>query len=207
MNQDIENYTSPDFKGEPVYTFLFHTNNPDVDHGGICSINIEISGAGDVDSAKLNISMSSYLVDGKVEVKYNSPGRETRSFEEVPPITMGLPLELFTNWTPDGFSPINRGERYFNGLPLISFSFKVPKKAPRGVHKIFFTLTYKGQKSNKWYKDNQIMEIRIKRFYETPMGKFILILAAIIAALPGLPTLWNILDILWSMFQTSLCSL
>ena len=207
MSQDIENYTSPDFKGEPVYTFLFHSNNSDVDRGGICSINTEISGAGDVDSAKLNISMPSYLVDGKVEVKYNSPGRETRSFEEVPPITMGLPLELFTNWTPDGFSPINRGECYFNGLPLISSSFKVSKKAPRGVHKIFFTLTYKGQKSNKWYKDNQIMEIRIRRFYETPMGKFILFLAYIIAALPGLVILWSILFFLWSLFQTFLCSL
>jgi hypothetical protein len=215
MNQDIENYKSPDFKGEPVYTLLFHSSNSYVDRGGICCVNTEISGAGDIDSAKLTISMLSHLVDGKVEVKYNSPGKEEESYEETPPITMGLPFELFTNWTPNGFTPMNRGECYFNGKPLISFSFKVSKKAPKGVHKLFLNLTYRSPTSNKWYKDTQIMEIRIRRFYETDLGQRIIMLAIIIAALPGLVyvlanvyhIVMSLMDILRSLFQTYLCNL
>ncbi|KUK70297.1 MAG: hypothetical protein XD88_0750 [Methanocalculus sp. 52_23] len=205
MDQGIGNYTSLDFKGEPVYTFLFHSNNSDVDRGGICNVNTEITGSGDIVSAKLNISIPSYLVDGNVEVKYNSPGKQEESLKAEPPITIGLPLELFTNWTPNGFSPINRGERYFNGQPIISFSFTVSKKAPRGVHKIFFTLTYK-DRNNKWHRDNQIAEIHIRRFYETSKGQLILMLAYIIAALPGFLVLKTIIVFLWRLLQTFLIS-
>lgn len=195
----IERLKSTDFKGEPAYVLLIHSDDPYLNKGGIYKTIIEISGAGDVDCAKITISMPSYLVDGDVTFRYKFSDRDPEEPILSLPANVWVPPILFTNYDykpiPDtGYNSLcNVGEMKCGSQkePILSFSFQVAKDAPEGSHKIFLNLSYKGLNSNIWYIDKQVIDIHIRHWYEKTHLQYIIVGSLIITAISALIMIYN----------------
>jgi hypothetical protein len=188
-----ESIKSIDFKGEPSYVLLIHADDPHLCKGDNYNISIKISGAGDVDCAKLTLSSASYLVDGGIVFTYRLTIDEAPLIMNQPlPAFVELPAMIFTNFNHitnevTGYTTLsNVGEwsHHPGGRndPILSFSFKIAKDAPEGDHTFFINLTYKSLHSGIWYTDKQTINLHIDHWYEDSRLKY-LIIAPIIPAL------------------------
>jgi hypothetical protein len=184
---------SIDFMGEPAYVLLIHADDPHLRRGDVYNIIIEISGAGDVECAKITISSPLYLVDGGITFRYKLSADLPPEMHTCPlPAFLELPLMVFTNFNyrinpVTGYTSLSNVGEWYNSDkdkrdPILSFSFKIAKNAPKGDHKVFLNLTYKSQKIDQWYTDKQEINIHIDHWYEDERLKY-LVIAPIIPAI------------------------
>lgn len=183
---ELESIKSVDFKGEPAYVLLIHADDPHLRKGDNYNIIIEISGAGDVECAKLTISSASYLIDGGIVFRYKlTVDRAPEILDSPLPAFLELPSMIFANFQHmtnpvTGYTTLsNVGEwSHRDGEKrdaLLSFSFRIARDAPEGDHAVFLNLTYKGQESNNWYTDKQAINIHVDHWYEDDRLKYLLI--------------------------------
>jgi len=195
---EADQIKSIDFKGEPAYTLLIHADDPHLRRGDNYNIVLEISGAGDVECAKITISSSSYLIDGNIAFRYKlAGGRPPEIHNCALPAFLDLPHMIFTNFNyrtnaVTGYTTLSNVGEWVHHCedkidPILSFSFKIAEDAPEGDHRLFLNLTYKSLESHKWYTDKQAIDIHIAHWYEDERLKY-LIIAPII---PAVVITWN----------------
>jgi hypothetical protein len=181
---------SIDFKGEPAYVLLIHADDPHLQSRDRYNIIIEISGAGDVEAAKISISAPVYLIDGGITFRYRlAQDQPPQMMFSNMPAFLDLPLLIFTNYQYQtnpvtGYASLANVGEYYNNIdgkrdPILSFSFKISKDAPEGDHKVFLNLTYKSSKSEKWYTDKQVIDLHINHWYEDKRLKWLIIVPII----------------------------
>lgn len=198
---DVKRCKSIDFNGEPAYVLLIHSDNPYLNKGDSYKNIIEISGAGDVDCAKLTISLPSSLVHcDRITFKINFGDEGPTEIEARLPAFATLPPLLFTNYghryEPTGYTTLSnlgesRRERGDQNDPILSCYFKIAKDAPEGVHKMFLNLTYKSLNSDVWYIDKQVVDIHILHWYENTQLQYIIVASLIITAVSALISIYS----------------
>lgn len=191
---DVEMCKSEDFKGEPSYKLVIHPDNKFFERGNKCKISIEISGAGDVDCAKLFLSLNLNVLDEEVTIIFNPPpGDNQQIMEDHFPLVADMPIYIFTNknfkMLPTGYTTVhNLGEYRFGGTPVLSLLCQVKPTAPSGSHKLFLNLTYKS-KNNIWYTDNKEVEIYIRYWYEYRRYLLLVLSLLVLSSIPGIDLL------------------
>jgi hypothetical protein len=189
---------SIDFIGEPAYELLIHSDDPHVWNGDNYNTIIEISGAGDVDCAKITLSAPPNLISGDVTYTYRLAADLLPESHKSPlPAFFEVPFIYFTNfnWRINpitGYTTLSNVGEWYNIVgdkrePTLSVSFKIAEKAPKGDHRIFLNMTYKSQFSQTWYTNKQAIDIHVCHWYEDQKLKYLIIVPII----PALFLIWN----------------
>ncbi len=172
-----------DFKGNPSYVVEIQANRSVIDPGEGLGLNLFISGAGDVNSSKLRVSIPPYIVQNGI-VKYT----ETDYSGNFAVIEGRIyPNPKLTNSTIfDTSFIIDLNNIYFKNLtgglanvgeidhpllydpgkysPPFFIEFTVSGNATGGDHDINIDLFYK--KNDSWLVDRQTASIHINQWYE-----------------------------------------
>lgn len=192
--------------GEPSYSLLLTTSNTQLNNGDNFTIEIRISGMGDVNVSKIVFSIPQYIPKDKnvtLMMMNFSPANGNPNNIHVEPIVLTRPpgfwilipnviykltlideTATFYGDKPSGASPLAIGE----SITPFMINFKIADDAPPGDHDVSIIYCYKDE-NQKWYQDKQIIKIHIKRFYEdtwfqviaslaTVLGLFVLIFEA-----------------------------
>jgi len=205
------------FMGEPAFQLIAHSSDPTKGRGDEFVIEIYISGAGNLDLAKMHVSIPSYipktieiLPDGtrksvlikQIMHKYAGSDEAEVIPEIVPAVfSVGIANYMFGRSlrSKDPTDLTNEGEvRKFNGqkiwvekyYPPLSISFTISRDAPPGDHNIYLHLVYRDML--RWYSDKATLKVHIKQWYEEEWIRYLAILAAIASILSGLNALHNI---------------
>lgn len=216
-NDQQVTWTQRNPTGEPAYVLIVHSSDLTCSKGDEFTMDIYISGAGNVDLAKLYVSIPSYIPetikirpDGmreNVKLTYLEPTEITSkkvnneaSEEFLPSVfDLTLPSYFFKHKFLDN-DPTHLGvqgeriqldPRYGKKSyhAPISFSFSIAKYAPPGDHNIYLHLVYKD--GSKWYSNSTVLKIHIKQWYENDGTRFLVMLAAIASVISGLWALCN----------------
>jgi hypothetical protein len=200
---DPTSWNTVDFRGEPSYKILVHTDDRNLIKGSPFNVIIFVSGAGDVKHSKITVSIPPVLIDGKVVLKYlldrlenpDPPPREMPSF-----FNIEAPV-LYTNWNPqDPLKPnlTNLGEREWSENPedkvkepILQFSFKVSQKAPVGTHKIYLKSTYKGKYSKIWYSNERIIDVHVRNWYEKQGFQIVALVVLVLTAIAAFISIYT----------------
>jgi hypothetical protein len=176
---------------------LLTTSNTQLSRGDNFTIEIRISGMGDVNVSKIVFSIPQYIPKDKIVtlmmMKF-SPINDKPKIISTEPITLTRPPgfwilipNIIYNLSPidetttfygdklSGASPLTVGE----SITPFMINFKIANDAPPGDHDILIIYCYKDN-NQKWYQDKQIIQIHIKRFYEDTWFQVIASLATIL---------------------------
>jgi hypothetical protein len=192
--------------GEPSYSLMLTTSNTQLSSGDNFTIEIRISGMGDVNVSKIVFSIPQYIPNDKIVTLMMmnfTPINDNPSNIHTEPIILTRPpgfwilipnviydlilideTATFYGDKLSGASPLTLGE----SIAPYMIHFKIADDAPPGDHDISIIYCYKDN-NQKWYQDKQTIKIHIKRFYEnawfqviasvaTILGLFVLIFEA-----------------------------
>jgi hypothetical protein len=205
--------------GEPAYTLIVHSTDPTRGRGDNYDVEVYVSGAGDVELAKIYISIPAYIPetfersqDGmtRFSVKTRYLASKSSDLKKASVITekypnvfdLTVPHYFFTrkffNADPNDLGVegerIKWDSRYWMNIHYapFSFNFKVARNAPSGDHNIYLHLVYKD--CLRWYSNSAILKIHIKQWYEEDYIRILVMLAAIASIISGSYALHSLLS-------------
>lgn len=191
--------------GEPAYMLIVHSSDPTKGKGDEYGVEVYISGVGDVEVAKLYVSIPAYIPetiemdpDGRrLTVKARILKQEdlhpnsfdltipnylfNRKFFNSDPNDLGVEGERVT-WDDRSWEKLHYSPLYF--------IFTIANDAPCGDHNIYLHLVYKS--CLRWYSNSATVKIHIKRWYEQELIQLFVIIAALASIISGCYALYNI---------------
>jgi len=196
--QQADELKSIDFLGEPAYELLIHSDDPHVWSGDNYRIIVEISGAGDVDCAKITLSVPPNLISGDVVFTYRLAADIAPEIYKSPmPAFFEVPFIYFTNFNwrlnpVTGYTTLSNVGEWYNTIgdkrePTLAFSFDIAENSPKGDHRIYLNMTYKSLRSEIWHTSKQEVNIHVNHWYENPKLKYLIIVPIIPVAF----LIWN----------------
>ncbi len=199
------------FNGFPSYTLETQIKSNPVNTGDPFEVALYISGAGNVNSSKMKISIPPYIVqDQDVSLEYyeyGTEGRIVRTDRIIPRrinrlfnktfIVIGLSNIYFMS---HNNSPINVGELSDIGnesYPPFDIKFTIAENIPGGDYNMYVNLFYKYR--DQWYMEKQSIPIHINYWYEHWLVQWGVIFALIFGILASIKTI--IPDSIWNKLK------
>jgi hypothetical protein len=187
----------PKFNGNPAYAIEIKTKNNHVNRNDDFSIDIYISGAGNVECSKLKVSIPDDIVKddqcelaqleyGGINIPINNFIPSTNKISLRPSHVIGLSNIYFC---PEGQSLANIGEINFRGQAPFTIKFRIAEDASGGDHNIYINLFYKFNDS--WYIEKQNVPIHVNQWYEAELIHWVAICALLIGILASILKITN----------------
>lgn len=166
-------YNSTDFNGFPVYTISTYSNNPVVNQGDNVSIEIFITGRGDVDTNNFKVSIPPFIVKRDIWVNsfiYDTKEKVNIVDSKIQYFDNGFNFRLtklfFEPYEPGYLGNVGEFQYITNETkyPPLTVNFMIDNDAPPGDHQISTILFYKN--ASQWYMSEKIITIHIRYWYE-----------------------------------------
>lgn len=203
-------FNNSNFKGEPSYSAEVQASSNRVNTKGNFSMEIFLSGVGDVDFAKMRVNIPRYIVKEEYvkleEIQFILSPHELGKINKnvfitttnlQPAFDLNIPdihftprdIKAFTNF---GETAINlEGKNY----PPYKVYFNISPNAPAGDHNIHIKLFYKS--NGKWYSETQIVPIHINNWYEDEFWQKVIIGSLIISIILQIISAWPTITDHW----------
>jgi len=188
-----------DFRGEPSYRILFHSDDTNLKKGSRFNITVFISGAGDVSRSKVTVSIPPVLIEEGKDVTFKTFLEDSpRTIPKNSPSNLEY-YYLYTNYKSEKEDEMtNFGERVWSRnpediekKPVLHYSFIVSQNAPVGTHNIYLICTYKGKYSKIWYSNERIIDVYVRKWYEKQGFKGVALVTFVLTAIAAFIQIYN----------------
>ncbi len=160
------------YHGIPSFSLFTYSNDLVVNAGETVSIEMFISGVGDVEANKLVFTVPPNIIEGEnITETYYFPAERTNETPTIRLIHSGtdfyLEKEYFMYDSSKSGVFMNFGEETHGGEEPLNLSFTINSSAPPGDYVISTVLFYKS--GSQWYQSERNITIHIRSFFEQNM--------------------------------------